>query len=100
LDLIQLAIQTGDFNGAYHICGAVTSYALDQVTRVPPSGKIAGRANGSTALPGAVDLLVMVDQNRAALAAGDFQGLVDYSVSVSSALYKEYRRRLRLRNKY
>jgi hypothetical protein len=94
LDLIQLAIQTGDFNGAYHICGAVTSYALDQVTRVPPSGKIAGRANGSTALPGAVDLLVMVDQNRAALAAGDFQGLVDYSVALSSALYKEYQRRL------
>lgn len=94
LNLIQLAIQTGDFNGAYQICGAVTSYALDQVARVPPGGKITGRVSGTTVAPGTADLLVLVDQNRAALAGGDFQGLVNYSVALSIALHKEYQRRL------
>jgi hypothetical protein len=90
LDLVVLAIQAGDFNGAYQICGAVTSYAQDQLTHLPPGSRSTSRVS----LSASSDLLVMVDQTRAALAADDFAGLLASSMALSSALHKEYVRRL------
>jgi hypothetical protein len=56
----------------------------------PPNGQV---LDPLAASPEVADLLVLVDKSQQALAARDFSGLRDYSMSLSSGLHKTYQRR-------
>ncbi len=90
LALIRQEIQTGDVDVAFEHCSSVSAFASSQLHHAPPSGQV---PDPLAASPEVTDLLALVDKSQQALAARDFSGLRDYSMSLGYGLNKAYQRR-------